>query len=161
MKSQAESEDMVKIADNRAVSLSPSLPAYTGREVAAGYGSPPIKEIAAAALTRLRRDLETFHPNRPALSYALAGETHQVTLVDWRQYPTETQLALLEAFLDGASELLRQLQARLARMVPTNGYMFGLQDEAIKLETQADITLEEIRRIETALRALGTGAAVQ
>jgi hypothetical protein len=152
---------MVKIADNRAASLTPPLPAYAGHEAATGYGSPPIADIAASALTRLRRDLETYHPNRPALSYALAGETHQVTLGDWRQYPPETQLALLAAFLDGASELLRQLQARLARMVPTNGYMYGLQDEAIKLETQADITLEEIRRIETALAALNTGASVQ
>jgi hypothetical protein len=137
------------------------LPAYTEHEAATGYGSPPIAEIAASALTRLRRDLETYHPNRPALSYALAGESHQVTLVDWQQYPPETQLALLESFLDGASELLRQLQARLARMVPTNGYMYGLQDEAIKLEAQADITLEEIRRIETAVQALSTGGAVQ
>ena len=152
---------MVKIADNCAVKLTPSLPAYTGDEIATGYGSPPIAEIAASALTRLRRDLETYHPNRPALSYALAGETHQGTLLKWRQYPPETQLALLAAFLDGASDLLHQLQARLARMVPTNGYMYGLQDEAIRLETQADITLEEIRRIETALQALSTGTAVQ
>jgi hypothetical protein len=152
---------MVKIADNSAVNLNPSLPNYARHEVATGYKSPPITEKAASAVTRLRRDLETYHPNRPALAYALAGETHQSTLQDWRQYPPETQAALLGAFLEGASELLRQLQAKLARMVPTNGYMYGLQDEAIKLETQADITLEEIRRMETALEALNTGRAVQ
>lgn len=152
---------MVKIADNSAVNLNPSFPNYAGHEVATGYKSPLITEKAASAVTRLRRDLETYHPDRPALAYALAGETHQATLQGWRQYPPETQVALLAAFLDDASELLRQLQARLARMVPANGYMNGLEDEAIKLETQADIALEEIRRIETALEALNTGHALQ
>jgi hypothetical protein len=67
----------------------------------------------------------------------------------------------LAALLEEASGLLRQFQAQLARIVPANGYMYGLQDEAIKLEAQTDIALEEIRRIEAALSALEAGGALQ
>jgi hypothetical protein len=79
----------------------------------------------------------------------------------WREYSTEAQMALLTALHEDATGLLRQLQADSARIVPANGIMFGLQDEAIKLEAQTDITLEEIRRIEAEQRALETGEPPQ
>jgi hypothetical protein len=135
---------------------------FAGHELLQPERQPPqIAEIATAASTRLRRDLETYHPNNPALAYALVGETHAATLQRWSQYTDETQAALLTIFLEQSTELLRQFQARLGRMVPSNGYMYGQQDEAIKLETQADIVLEEIRRIEAALQPLKVGEALQ
>lgn len=152
---------MVKAVDNGAASAALPLPNYASHDMAAERDTAQIMELVASAFTRLRRDLDTYHPNKPALAYALAGETHTVMLQRWRQYPLADQAALLTAFLDEASGLLHQLQARIARVAPTNGYMYGLQDEAIKLETQADVTLEEIRRIEADLRALETGEALQ
>jgi hypothetical protein len=152
---------MVKAADNGAASAAAPLPPYTGRDITADQDTAQIMELVALAFARLQRDLETYHPNKPALTYALAGESHAVMLQKWRQYPRAAQSALLTALLDEASGLLHQLQARIARVVPSNGYMFGLQDEAIRLETQADITLEEIRRIEAELRLLETGEALQ
>ncbi len=152
---------MVKAVDSGADSGAQPLPHYAGHDMAAEHDTAQITEQVATAFARLRRDLDTYHPNKPALAYALAGETHTVTLQKWRQYPPPAQAALLTAFLDEASSLLHQLQARIARVAPSNGYMYGLQDEAIKLETQADITLEEIRRIEAELRLLETGESLQ
>lgn len=152
---------MVKAVDNGAVSAAMPLPNYTGRDMAAEHDVAQIMELVATAFARLRRDLETYHPNKPGLAYALAGETHAAMLQKWRQYPPAAQSALLSAFLEEATGLLHQLQARLARVAPTNGYMYGLQDEAIRLETQADITLEEIRRIEAELRAFQGGNPLQ
>jgi hypothetical protein len=152
---------MVKAVGNGAVRAAQPFSNYGSADIAAEMQSPQIAEMVAAALTRLRRDLETFHPNKPALAYALAGETHVAMLQRWRHHPPAAQTALLVAFLKETSELLRQLQARTARIGPTNGYMFGLQDEAIKLEVQADITLEEIRRIEADIHELELGEALQ
>lgn len=154
---------MARSVGSGAAFSQPNFPEHELRGTAfqAEREPPQIAEIATAASARLRRDLETYHPNNPALAYALAGETHAVTLHRWSQYTDETQAALLSVFLEQSSELLRQLQARLGRMVPSNGYMYGQQDEAIKLETQADIVLEEIRRIEAALQACRLGEALQ
>ena len=162
---------MVKAADNGTASAALPLPSYASHnmaahdlaahDLAAEHDAAQIMELVTTAFTRLRRDLETYHPNKPALAYALAGETHAVMLQRWRQYPPPAQAALLTAFMDEVSGLLHQLQARIARVAPTNSYMYGLQDEAIKLETQADITLEEIHRIEAELRVLETGEPLQ
>jgi hypothetical protein len=152
---------MVKAVDSGAASAAQPLPHYVRDDMADERDAPQIMEQVATAFARLRRDLDTYHPNKPALAYALAGETHTVMLQRWRQYPPPAQAALLTAFLDETSSLLHQLQARIARIAPSNGYMYGLQDEAIKLETQADITLEEIRRIEAELRLLETGEPLQ
>ena len=152
---------MVKAVDNSAASAAQPLPHYAGHDMAAERDETQITEQVATAFARFRRDLDTYHPNKPALAYALAGETHTVILQTWRQYPPAAQAALLTAFLDETSSLLHQLQTRIARVAPTNGYMYGLQDEAIKLETQADVTLEEIHRIEAELRVLETGKPLQ
>ena len=152
---------MVKAVDSGAASAAQPLPHYAGHEMAGERGMAEIVEQVATAFARLRRDLDTYHPNKPALAYALAGETHSVILQRWRQFSPSAQAALLTAFLDETSGLLHQLQARIARVAPSNGYMYGLQDEAIKLETQADITLEEIHRLEAELRLLETGEALQ
>ncbi len=151
---------MVKAVDNGAASAALQIPNYAGHDMAE-RDATQIVEVVATAFARLRRDLDTYHPNKPALAYALAGETHAVILQKWRQYPQPAQSALLTAFLDETSGLLQQLQARIARVAPSNGYMYGLQEEAIKLEAQADITLEEIRRIEAELRVLETGEGLQ
>jgi hypothetical protein len=152
---------MVKSVDNGAAGAAQNLSQYASRDFEAGPVSPQFAEIISAAITRLRRDLDTYHPNKPALAFALAGETHDAMLQRWRRYPPAAQTALLTAYREEASELLRQLQARIARIVPTNGYMYGLQDEAMKLEAQAEIALEEVRRIETALHALDIGEVLQ
>jgi len=152
---------MVKAIDNGAANAAPPISNYAGHDMAAERDAVQIIELVATAFARLQRDLDTYHPNKPALAYALAGETHSVILQNWRKYPLAAQSTLLSAFLDETSGLLHQLQARIARVAPSNGYMYGLQDEAIKLETQADITLEEIRRIEAELRVLETGEALQ
>jgi hypothetical protein len=150
---------MVKAVDNGAASA--ALPLTNYPTVNMVDASLHITELVATAFARLSRDLETYHPTKPAIAYALAEETHAVTLQRWRQYPPAAQTALLTALLEEASELLRQLQARIARIAPTNGYMYGLQDEAIKLEAQADVALEEIHRIEADLSALEAGGALQ
>jgi hypothetical protein len=134
---------------------------YTRPDAADRRGSTQIAEIAASAIERLHRDLETYHPSKPAIAFAMAGETHKATRHQWCQYPHEAQTALWMALRDAATGLLQQLQTRSARIVPANGYMYGLQDEAIKLEVQAEITLEEIHRIEAALRALDPGETLQ
>jgi hypothetical protein len=152
---------MVKAVDNGAAGAALPAHEYASRDFGTGQISPQFAEIVSAAVTRLRRDLETYHPNKPALAFALAGETHDALLQRWGKYPPAAQTALLTALLDEATELLRQLQARIARIVPTNGYMFGLQDDAMKLEAQAEITMEEVRRIEAALDALDVGEVLQ
>ena len=152
---------MVKAVDNGAASAAFPLTNYPNHDMSDGHEVLQITELVTGAVARLRRDLDTYHPNKPALAYALTGETHAVTLQKWSLYPLAAQEALLTALLEEAFTLLHQLQAHIARMVPTNGYMFGLQDEAIKLETQADITLEEIHRLEAALQGLKTGKALQ
>jgi hypothetical protein len=152
---------MVKAVDNGAAGAAVPLPNYTKRDLVAEDDGIQISELAAAAFTRLRRDLEAYDPTKPAIAYALAGETHAAILHTWREYPSGAQTALLTALLEEASGLLQQIQARAARVAPTNGYMYGQQEEAMKLEAQADITVEEIHRIEAELGVLGTGEALQ
>lgn len=152
---------MAKGVDIEAVD---SLQAITPQATAAGaasYDAVPVAAFAETAMMSFCRDLERFHPNKPALAYALAGETHAALMQKWRLYAKPIQQALLTALRDDLSDLLRRLQSRLARVAPDHGYMFGLHEEAIKLETQADITLEEIRRLEAALHALELGTALQ
>jgi hypothetical protein len=153
---------MVKAIDNGTVNTAQALVSYGTQNIEREFDETEITKLAAGALERLRRDLESYHPTKPAIAYALAGETHKVTVRKWRQnHPPAVQSALLSALLDEAAVLLRQLQTQIAKIVPSNGYMFGMQDEAIKLETQADITLEEIHRLEADLRALDMGEVVQ
>ena len=153
--------EMVETVDIGTAGAPRSVPAYASRNTAPGLGAPLVAELVAAAIARLRGDLEMYRPSKPAIAYALAGETHAAMLQRWRQHSRAVQAALLAAFLTEASELMRQIHARIARIAPSHGYMFGLQDEAIKLEAQADITLEEIRRIEAELNALRAGEALQ
>ena len=75
--------------------------------------------------------------------------------------PQTVQITLLAALLDEATTLLHQLQARIAQIPSNHGYMYGLQDEAIRLETQADIAPEGIRHIESDLNPLKTGLLLQ
>ena len=152
---------MVKAVDNGAASAALPLANYSNDDMPDGQESLQITALVADAAELLRRDIEAYHPNKPAIAYALVGETHAVILQRWHQHPPAAQGALLTALLEEASGLLRQFQAQLARIVPANGYMYGLQDEAIKLEAQTDIALEEIRRIEAALSALEAGGALQ
>ncbi|WP_297494345.1 hypothetical protein [Acidocella sp.] len=115
---------------------------------------PPVAELAGAAIMRFRGDLETCLPGKPALAYALADETHAAMLKRWRRYPQDIQEAILAAFLEETCELLHQIQARTELTVAHHGHMFGMQEEVVRLETQADITLEEVHRIERDLAAL-------
>lgn len=149
---------MVKAAGNATHGAAPPTPTYPGPDMGAGI---QVADVVAAAAARFRRDLETYRPGNPALAYALTGETHTVMLHRWRQYPRAAQVEMLKALLEDAAAFRGHLQAQLARITPTNGFMFGQQDEAIKLETQADITMEEIQRIEAALRALEADDAPQ
>lgn len=153
---------MVKAAGTGPANATLPPPVFSGAEGMTGHEEEMrFAEAVAGAIGRLRRDLETFHPNRPAIAFALAGETHAVMMQQWRQYPAEMQIALLTALQEEATGLLHQLHALSARIAPSNGYMYGLQDDAIRLEAQAEIALEEIHRIEAELQAFGTGEILQ
>jgi hypothetical protein len=152
---------MVKAVDNGAAGAALPLPNYAKHRIVTERDSAQIIELVPIAFARLRHDLDKYNPTKPAIAYALVGETHLAILHGWRQYPPATQAALLAALLEEVTGLLHQLQVRIARVAPTHGYMYGQQDEAIKLETQTDIALEEIHRIEAELRALEIGEALQ
>ncbi len=147
---------MVKSADNTARNVSFPFSSHIGGRVSGASAAAPIAEITTA-MTRLHRDLDACHPNNPSLAYALAAETHAAIRQKWSQYPQEAQAALLLAFLKEIAELQNQLQVRMTRLVPANGYMFGLQDEAMKLEAQTEILQEESSRAEADLQALLAG----
>jgi hypothetical protein len=152
---------MVNTPDKGTAASAVPLPDYGASDHAAEHDAAMITELVATAIARLNRDVSAYHQNKPAIAYALAGETHAAIMHQWRQYKPEAQIALLAALLDEATALLHQLQLLSARIVPSNGYMFGLQDEAMKLEAQADITLEEIHRIEAELRVLKANNTLQ
>ena len=133
---------------------------HPGRNMAAESDTPPVLDLVDAALARFRHDLEMYQPTGPAIVYAMARETHLATLQRWRQYPPASQSVLLKALLKAAAGLLREFRARHARIAPTHGHMYGQQEEALKLETLADITVEEVRRIEAELSMLQTGEAL-
>jgi alanine-alpha-ketoisovalerate/valine-pyruvate aminotransferase len=152
---------MVKTDDKIVASAAHPLPDYAREGAAVQHDSTPIKEAVASAIERLRRDLDSYHPSKHAIAFALAGETHKTTHHQWCQHAPEAQIALWLALQEAATGLLQQLQSRSARMVPDNGFMYGLQDEVLKLEVQAEITLEEIHRIEDELRALDVGETLQ
>jgi hypothetical protein len=152
---------MEKAAHNDAAGAALPLQNYTRHDMGIEQDSAQFMELVPVAFARLRHDLERYNPTKPAIAYALVGETHSAILHGWRQYPPATQAILLAALLEETTGLLHQQQVRIARVAPTNGYMYGQQDEAIKLETQADITMEEIHRIEAELRVLEAGEALQ
>lgn len=152
---------MVKAVNNGAAAATQAAPPYVSRGTMAELDASQVTELVSAAAALLRRDLEMCHPNKPAIAYALAGETHAAMLLKWRQHPPAVQATLLTALMEEATGLLRQLQARIARIVPAHGYMFGMQDEAMKLETQVEIAMEEIRRIDADLRGLKTQEVLQ
>jgi hypothetical protein len=152
---------MVKVVDKSAAGAALPLPDYSRPDAAAQHDSTQIEEIVAGAIERLHRDLDSYNPAKHAIAFALAGETHKAMQQQWSEYPFEAQAALWTALQEAATGLLQQLQARSARIVPANGFMYGLQDEAIKLEVQAEIILEEIHRTEAELRRLNIGEVLQ
>jgi hypothetical protein len=152
---------MVKAVDNGAAGAALPLQNYAPHDIGVEPEWAQFMDLVPVAFARLRRDLEAYNPTKPAIAYALVGETHSAILHGWREYSSEIQAALLTALLEEASGFLHQLQARIARVVPTNSYMFGQQEDAMMLEAQVDITLEEIHRIEAELRMLKTGEALQ
>lgn len=154
-------DKMIKAVNKSAAGAALPLPDFTRPDTAAEQDSTQIAEIVTGTIERLHRDLETYHPSKPAIAFALAGETHKAMRQQWGPYPAEAQAALWAALLEATTALLHQFQTRSARIVPDNGYMYGLQDEAIKLEVQAEIILEEIHRIEAELRAFDIGEVLQ
>ena len=151
---------MVEAVGNIAANTAFRSSTPAAHDAAADQESTQVAELVAAAIARMRRDMEKYHPNDPAIAYAFVGETHGAMTHQWRQYPADAQIALLAALQKEAVGLLHQLQAPCARIALTNGYMYGLQDEAIKLETQAEIAIEEIHRIEAELHALSARDAL-
>ena len=120
-----------------------------------------VSELAANAMARLRHDLDCYKPDKPFIAYALAGETHAIIIQEWRATHPAIFTKMLVALLDETVTLARSLQSETARFGPTNSFMYGLQDELIRLETQTDIVNEEIRRIEAEIRRQYRGQSVQ
>lgn len=137
------------IEDNRVLTL---MAQYAGSGQTGQISAVPVVELASAAISRLRRDMDKYKPDRPAVVYALAGETHATIMQEWRGHEHGIFTALLNALLDETLSVAKGLQAEAARIAPMNGYMYGLQDEAIRLEALLDILHEEILRIEAELR---------
>lgn len=148
---------MAKTTNHGVAAASAPVQSYADPNAADGAGSTQIAELAAAAIARLQRDIESYHPNNPAIAFALTGETHAAIRHKWSQYPPDVQTALWTALQEAATSLLHQFHEWNARLVPANGYMYGLQDEIMKIEAQAEIALEEIHRIEVELRVLIAG----
>ncbi len=147
---------MGKSADDTASSATFSFAGYVSGKLPGVPETAAMAEIGTA-VAKLRHDLDACHPNNPSLAYALAAETHAAMQHKWHHYPQETRAALLLAFLKEVSGVQHQLRTRIARIEPENGYMFGLQDEAMKLEAQAEILQEEINRAEADLQTLLAG----
>jgi hypothetical protein len=103
----------------------------------------------AAALAKLRRDVERFRPALPGIAYALMGETHKAIMEDWR----EAGWAQADGCLETQLECLLGEVTRQMRRLHTASISDPADDRA-RLQAQADMMLEEIRRIEAELSIL-------
>lgn len=122
------------------------------------YNAAPLPRPpeVVSALVRLRRDLDRFNAERPAVTYALVGETHKAIIEEWRNGTSPSAfLSLLRAFHAESLGLMRQYQRAAAISLPPNGFMFGVSDEMVGYETQADIMREEVTRLENEIKVMG------
>jgi hypothetical protein len=110
---------------------------------------PHCQDAVEIAVSRLRRDIERFKPDRPAVIYALIGETHKAIMEDWRESGDLAEH--MECLLEEMTALMRRLHAAAVSGYPANG---GGMADRVRLEIQADVALEEVRRIELELQAL-------
>ena len=126
--------------------------------------APPLSHVAydgeparlmpevAAAVARLRADVDKLKPDDLDETYALLTETHQAIIKNWRARP-QCQ-ALLEALRRELIALVDEYHADAARALPVNGYMFGISEDAMRCDTQADVMLDEARQLEAEAAAL-------
>jgi len=111
----------------------------------------PLPEVASA-VARLRADVDKLQPDHLDETYALLAETHATILAAWRANPRCQ--ALLEALRGELIALVDEYHAYAARALPVNGYMYGISDEAVRCDTQADVMLDEVRHLEAEAAAL-------
>ncbi len=116
-----------------------------------GEPEQPMPEVAAA-VARLRADVDKLKPDNLEETYALLTETHQAIIKNWRGRP-QCQ-ALLEALRRELIALVDEYHADAARALPVNGYMFGMSEDAMRCDTQADVMLDEARQLEAEAAAL-------
>ncbi len=111
----------------------------------------PCRRAVSSAIARLRRDLDRLRLDRPAVAYALLGETHRAIMEDWRGAEGGGCSNGLAAWL----ECLREEAAGLMHQLHVLSVSGGTPEaERARLTMQADMALEEIRRIEGEIAGL-------
>lgn len=115
----------------------------------------PCQVTVAQAIARLRGDVERFRADRPAVAYALLSETHQAIMGDWRaaggKVPADDLAHWLECLLEAATALMHRLHVEAVS--PPTAADSGAGERG-RLAAQADMVLEEVRRIEAELAVL-------
>lgn len=124
-------------------------PMFTGMPY--GEAAQPMPEVAAA-VARLRADVDRLKPDHLDETYALLTETHRSIIENWRARPQCQEM--LEVLRHELIALVDEYHDCAARALPVNGYMFGVSEDAMRCDTQADVMLDEVRRLETEAAAL-------
>jgi hypothetical protein len=102
----------------------------------------PMPEVAAA-VAKLRADVDQLKPDHLGTIYALLAETHRAVIDNWRGHPQcQVFLAQLQYELAMVVNEYRD-NASLARSI--DGDLFNNPEEVIRSDAQADIMLEELR----------------
>ncbi|MDR3505610.1 MAG: hypothetical protein P4L52_05160 [Acidocella sp.] len=110
-----------------------------------GQSTPPMPEVAAA-MARLRADVDKIKPDHLDETYALLAETHRAIVDNWRGRPQCQEM--LEALRHELIVLVDEYHDCAERVLPVNGYMLGVAEDAIRYDTQADVMLDEVRQLE-------------
>ncbi|MGO9817722.1 MAG: hypothetical protein ACLPJJ_03990 [Acidocella sp.] len=116
-----------------------------------GESVQPMPEVAAA-VARLRADVDRLRPDRLDETYALLDETRRDIIKNWRGHPRCQ--AMLEALRRELIALVDEYHEQADRALPVNGYMFGMSEDAMRCDTQADMMLDEAHQLEAAAVAL-------
>jgi hypothetical protein len=96
--------------------------------------------------------VDKIKPDHLDETYALLAETHRAIIDDWRGHPQCQEL--LEALRHELIMLVDEYHDCAERVLPVNGYMFGVSEDAMRCDTQADVMLDEVRQLEAEAAAL-------